>query len=389
VERVLQRLKKRALSFALDRWSYFLDVIGSQCSVLLRLKQKSLLLFFPSFFGLWLAFVRNEKLDRMFSSRNKISVLNYFFDIWTTCHLENCRLNQSLSDGLQRMKKGMKNLYMIRINRLVSRKNSALSACRFCFMWKISAMDSYSARLSVELKEKTALENFRKEKLSSKFLKGIELKEPNVMPSESNQLSVAGLKGNSSTRITPTLDSLESTKSSVRAAGISAVEKQEKYELYLLEQASTWLKLAWRQKNGSPSLDTIFALQWKKEDDSVWNSVAESIPIPRVRLEHLRPDTPYTFRVRTRLGAGGWSEFGDATTFSTLPLEEISSSLPQSSHQSALPNDMVLKHGSKWATMVAELRLHCTNPNCSKTDQPATSGIGLRIRFGLKTVCCF
>ena len=340
---------------------------------------------------------RLSRIVQRFLSRLRFRSFLDIFTCWSAHISFNVQLSKSLSEGLVRMKNGMHQLNFTRLNRIFLRKNSVFILAKFNAVWRTASIGSASiARKEYPQKAESAgLKDIEPKELNKSAVVFGSLTSPVLMEVENGkETSRAQLSEN---RSTPNIEVLDTLLSSVR--------ERAKFEMYLVEQASTWLKLAWKQESGLFPQDSVFSLQWRKEDDPMWNSVAESIPVARVRLEHLRPGTRYTFRVRSKHSTSSWSDFGESWTFSTLTLgdqvpgldplshidsqrRKITSSPPEkdgaSSESSQLEQEHTRENSSRWDRMISEIlnraRLDDSSQQVSKNNH-RTSGIGLRIRF--------
>ena len=315
-------MKSRALAGAWDGWrdgaAERRRLTGTLSKVSLRLRSRSLFLASSCFFYLR-KIVRRLKMNRVFKARKQLFLSSVSFESWSSVFYESQKISRLLKEGLQRMKIGMQQLYAVRLSRVMIRRNSFFMLSRTVLLWRMLTVGSLNI-----LYDKDELNEYHPLKKSI---------EPKATAMSDSGFSLRVSQEPAGARTTP---NIAADFEGVSEPISNLYLQQPKFELYLLEQSSTWLKIAWKLQSGTSSLNAVYSLQWKKEEDTAWNSVTESIPIARVRLEHLRPGTRYTFRVRTMQtwqGIDSWSEYGDATTFSTLALgyEDPDSALAKAS----------------------------------------------------------
>ena len=129
----------------------------------------------------------------------------------------------------------------------------------------------------------------------------------------------------------PRLDTISESREAVDGID-TAIDKNCLDEITIIDVASNSLKIGWGSNLGSPETTTFhYLLQWKLDGTDEWNSLPETVSVPRVRLDQLLPSTRYSFRVRKKsIESTKWSEFSKSFSFSTLSAQAVSVEKPMS-----------------------------------------------------------
>ena len=76
----------------------------------------------------------------------------------------------------------------------------------------------------------------------------------------------------------------------------------------------TSVRLNWDPVQGA----TLYKVLWRKASESNWNRYVRNIPIGRLDLDTLQPNTKYFWAVRAYKPSAGWSDFSSLENFTTL-----------------------------------------------------------------------
>ena len=89
--------------------------------------------------------------------------------------------------------------------------------------------------------------------------------------------------------------------------------------IFKIEAQPASLKIGWTSESGkNESGIDCFLLQWRLAGSASWNSLPETVSVPRVRLENLNENTFYDFRIKRRSAKSAvWSKFSSSFTFQT------------------------------------------------------------------------
>ncbi|MEQ8907806.1 MAG: T9SS type A sorting domain-containing protein [Vicingaceae bacterium] len=76
----------------------------------------------------------------------------------------------------------------------------------------------------------------------------------------------------------------------------------------------TSVRLNWDTVQGA----TLYKVLWRKATESNWNRYVRNIPLGRLDLDTLQPNTKYFWAVRAYKPSAGWSDFSSLENFTTL-----------------------------------------------------------------------